>query len=136
MILYYRLMTKWSGLGDSTELSLVGLSQRTPCRGVHPERGRRRRRRHCVGRRGRTRALPVAPPIFGYPGRRSLEHACSPLHRNRLGAGLQRGGGREYSPRVGGAPGVDFRVSRGQATSPEQGSSDQPVKRVRVRSSM
>jgi hypothetical protein len=26
MILYYRLMTKWSGLGDSTELSRVGLS--------------------------------------------------------------------------------------------------------------
>jgi hypothetical protein len=23
---YYRLMTKWSGLGDSTELSWVGLS--------------------------------------------------------------------------------------------------------------
>jgi hypothetical protein len=28
MILYYCLMTKWSGLGDSTELSRVGLSQR------------------------------------------------------------------------------------------------------------
>jgi hypothetical protein len=28
MILYYRLMTKWSGLGDSTELSRMGLSQR------------------------------------------------------------------------------------------------------------
>jgi hypothetical protein len=27
MILYYRLMTKRSGLGDSTELSRVGLSQ-------------------------------------------------------------------------------------------------------------
>jgi hypothetical protein len=27
IILYYRLMTKWSGLGDSTELSRVGLSQ-------------------------------------------------------------------------------------------------------------
>jgi hypothetical protein len=27
MLLYYRLMTKWSGLGDSTELSRVGLSQ-------------------------------------------------------------------------------------------------------------
>jgi hypothetical protein len=27
MVLYYRLMTKWSGLGDSTELSRVGLSQ-------------------------------------------------------------------------------------------------------------
>jgi hypothetical protein len=26
MILYYRLMTKWSGLGDSTELSQMGLS--------------------------------------------------------------------------------------------------------------
>jgi hypothetical protein len=25
-ILYYRLMTKWSGLGDSIELSRVGLS--------------------------------------------------------------------------------------------------------------
>jgi hypothetical protein len=27
ILLYYRLMTKWSGLGDSMELSLVGLSQ-------------------------------------------------------------------------------------------------------------
>jgi hypothetical protein len=27
MLPYYRLMTKWSGLGDSTELSQVGLSQ-------------------------------------------------------------------------------------------------------------
>jgi hypothetical protein len=27
MILYYRLMTRWSGLGDSTELSRMGLSQ-------------------------------------------------------------------------------------------------------------
>jgi hypothetical protein len=27
MLLYYRLMTKWSGLGDSMELSQVGLSQ-------------------------------------------------------------------------------------------------------------
>ena len=27
MILYYLLMTKWSGLGDSTELSRMGLSQ-------------------------------------------------------------------------------------------------------------
>jgi hypothetical protein len=27
MLLYYRLVTKWSGLGDSTELSRVGLSQ-------------------------------------------------------------------------------------------------------------
>jgi hypothetical protein len=26
MILYYHLMTKWSGLGDSTELSRMGLS--------------------------------------------------------------------------------------------------------------
>jgi hypothetical protein len=26
MILYYRLMAKWSGLGDSTELSRMGLS--------------------------------------------------------------------------------------------------------------
>jgi hypothetical protein len=27
MFLYYRLMTKWSGLGDSMELSRMGLSQ-------------------------------------------------------------------------------------------------------------
>jgi hypothetical protein len=26
ILIYYRLMTKWSGLGDSTELSRVGLS--------------------------------------------------------------------------------------------------------------
>jgi hypothetical protein len=30
MLLYYRLMTKWSGLGDSTELSRMGLSQQLP----------------------------------------------------------------------------------------------------------
>jgi hypothetical protein len=27
MILYYRLLNKWSGLGDSTKLSRMGLSQ-------------------------------------------------------------------------------------------------------------
>jgi hypothetical protein len=27
ILLYYRLMTKWGGLGDSAELSRVGLSQ-------------------------------------------------------------------------------------------------------------
>jgi hypothetical protein len=27
MILYYHLMTKWSGLGDTTELSWMGSSQ-------------------------------------------------------------------------------------------------------------
>jgi hypothetical protein len=27
VIFYYRLMTKWSGLGDSTGLSRMGLSQ-------------------------------------------------------------------------------------------------------------
>jgi hypothetical protein len=32
MILYYRLMTEWSGLGDSMELSRVGLSQKFPSR--------------------------------------------------------------------------------------------------------
>jgi hypothetical protein len=41
MLLYYRLMTKWSGLGDSTELSRVGLSQ--------PPRNRPfRRARRCI----------------------------------------------------------------------------------------
>jgi hypothetical protein len=30
MILYYRSTTKWSGLGDSTELSRMGLSQLVP----------------------------------------------------------------------------------------------------------
>jgi hypothetical protein len=30
MILYYRLMTKLSGLGDRTKLSRVGLSQLVP----------------------------------------------------------------------------------------------------------
>jgi hypothetical protein len=30
MILYYRLMTKWSGLGDSTELSLLTVKFRQP----------------------------------------------------------------------------------------------------------
>jgi hypothetical protein len=30
MVLYYRLMTKWSGLGDSTELSRMGLLHQSP----------------------------------------------------------------------------------------------------------
>jgi hypothetical protein len=43
MVLYYRLMTKWSGLGDSTELSQMGLSQPTrlmavPDKWVQPTR--------------------------------------------------------------------------------------------------
>jgi hypothetical protein len=33
MVLYYRLMTKWSGLGDSTELSRMGLSQQLQVKG-------------------------------------------------------------------------------------------------------
>jgi hypothetical protein len=37
MILYYRLMTKRSGLGDSTELSWVGLSQLVPEHPYAPE---------------------------------------------------------------------------------------------------
>jgi hypothetical protein len=37
MILYYRLMTKWSGLGDSTELSRMGLSQLVPEHPYAPE---------------------------------------------------------------------------------------------------
>jgi hypothetical protein len=41
MLLYYRLMTKWSGLGDSTELSRVGLSQLHPksCTLIYTGRG-------------------------------------------------------------------------------------------------
>jgi hypothetical protein len=35
ILLYYRLMTKWSGLGDSTELSQVGLSQQERVREFH-----------------------------------------------------------------------------------------------------
>jgi hypothetical protein len=34
ILLYCRLMTKWSGLGDSTELSRMGLSQAAPTREV------------------------------------------------------------------------------------------------------
>jgi hypothetical protein len=37
MLLYYRVMTKRSGLGDSAELSRVGLSQKTP-QGVSEEK--------------------------------------------------------------------------------------------------
>ena len=44
MILYYRLMTKWSGLGDSTELSRMGLSQRPASVGDLLPRGRARAR--------------------------------------------------------------------------------------------
>jgi hypothetical protein len=35
MILYYCLITKWSGLGDSTELSRMGLPQKPPTN--HPK---------------------------------------------------------------------------------------------------
>jgi hypothetical protein len=38
MILYYRLMTKWSGLGDSTELFRMGLSQLASEHPYAPER--------------------------------------------------------------------------------------------------
>jgi hypothetical protein len=41
MILYYRLMIKWSGLGDSAELSRRGLSQ-APCCTLVPQGPRRR----------------------------------------------------------------------------------------------
>jgi hypothetical protein len=37
MILYYRLMTKWSGLGDSKELSRMGLSHLVPEHPYAPE---------------------------------------------------------------------------------------------------
>jgi hypothetical protein len=37
MLLYYRLMTKWSGLGDSMESSRVGLSQLVPEHPYAPE---------------------------------------------------------------------------------------------------
>jgi hypothetical protein len=37
MILYYRLMTKWSGLGASMELARVGLSQLVPEHPYAPE---------------------------------------------------------------------------------------------------
>jgi hypothetical protein len=37
MILYYRFMTKWSGLGDSTKLSRLGLSQLVPEHPYAPE---------------------------------------------------------------------------------------------------
>jgi hypothetical protein len=30
MILYYRVMTKWSGLGDSTKLSQMGVDDENP----------------------------------------------------------------------------------------------------------
>jgi hypothetical protein len=35
MLLYYRLMTKWSGLGDSTILSRVGLSHYARGKAMH-----------------------------------------------------------------------------------------------------
>jgi hypothetical protein len=35
MLLYYRVMTQWSGLGDSTEVSRVGLSQLVSERPMH-----------------------------------------------------------------------------------------------------
>jgi hypothetical protein len=37
MIFYYHLRTKWSGLGDSTELSWMGLSQLVPEHPYTPE---------------------------------------------------------------------------------------------------
>jgi hypothetical protein len=60
ILLYYRLMTKWSGLGDSTELSRVGLSHDAPP-GILRQRARRSSRAppqsaSCVA------PLPRAPP--------------------------------------------------------------------------
>jgi hypothetical protein len=46
MLPYYRLMTKRSGLGDSTELSRVGLSQATSSKGakdIFLKKGQRRK---------------------------------------------------------------------------------------------
>jgi hypothetical protein len=37
ILLYYRLMTKWSGSSNSTELSQVGLSQLVPEHPYAPE---------------------------------------------------------------------------------------------------
>jgi hypothetical protein len=37
MIIYYRLMTKWSGLGDGMELYWMGLSQLVPEHPYAPE---------------------------------------------------------------------------------------------------
>jgi hypothetical protein len=66
MILYYRLMTKWSGLGDSTELSRVGLSQCSLCLSPHSIG---KLERHGYHRPPTTRVSPVpdrrARPVNG-----------------------------------------------------------------------
>jgi hypothetical protein len=98
MILYYRLMTKWSGLGDNTKLSRMGLSQQPSARHgrILSLRGlvwRRERRKQ----RGRVVAAPLLAVVrwtAGHtqnttlhccPRRHALEMLCERKERRRQG---------------------------------------------------
>jgi hypothetical protein len=78
MILYCRLMTKWSGLGDSTELSRVGLSHRP--RGGFPDK------RYALTDSDVRRDVPAAKQLF-------CISPCAPPLETIKGRGGQRSQG-------------------------------------------
>jgi hypothetical protein len=84
---YYHLMTKWSGLGDSTELSRVGLSQ-NPNR-TRASVGGSSQGGHSAGGAGGSRAV-VAHGVTGGGGSGggSSSHGAG----RRAGGGGDRGG--------------------------------------------
>jgi hypothetical protein len=72
IILYYRLMTKWSGLGDSTGLSRVGLSQ------MKIEEGTKRYDQH--HRRHVPDAISLRHPPIPAPSRVEVIQATHHMH--------------------------------------------------------
>jgi hypothetical protein len=87
-----------------------------------------------------------APSVIDYPGRRSPKRSSFPRRRRGPRAILCHGGGRKDIPRaageqsaaveaVGRSDGALVSVGTKRA-APEQGSSDRPVKRSRVRSKL
>jgi hypothetical protein len=91
MVLYYRLMTKWSGLGDSTELSRMGLSH-CSLRRRAVEAGRSRR-----VRRAAPRAWSAATPMAeaATEARRGSRVAEEQGISARGASSLPRGAGRQ-----------------------------------------
>jgi hypothetical protein len=89
MILYYLLMTKRSGLGDSTELSRMGLSHSPRRRPWRLDGGRG------AGRRGRARGgLAALNSRAGRAGRGGL----ASKQRAAVGAGAVPGGQHGQEP--------------------------------------
>jgi hypothetical protein len=95
---------------------------------------------------GGFRRHPAASSVFDYPGWRGPRHISFPCHRRVTRTYLCHGGGQKDSPRAAGGAqrhhqGGGKKCGRPrfgwhQACSPEQGSSDCPAKRSRVRSKM